>query len=113
MALKKTIAEPIKEETPAAIAAETPETLPEKAPVQADIQEPAYLVYIGPTMRGYISRNQIIPRHQLMTLDRVKEKHPDIKYLLFPGDQVASARAQIRKADNFLASVYERLAGKA
>ena len=48
-----------------------------------------------------------------MMLDRVKEKHPDIKYLLFPGDQVASARAQIRKADNFLASVYERLAGKA
>ena len=113
MALKKTRAEPLKEEVRAAIAAEAPETEPVNEPVKAVAQDPDYLVYLGPSLRGYISKNQIIPRPQLLALDRVKEKYPDVKYLLVPGDQVASSRAMIKRADNFLASVYERLAGKA
>ena len=113
MALKKTHTEPIQEEAPAAIAAKAPETEPVTEPVKAAAQEPDYLVYLGPSLRGYISKNQIIPRHQLLALDRVKEKHPDVKYLLVSGDQVASTRAMIKRADNFLASAYERLAGKA
>ena len=113
MALKKTHAESVKEEARAAIAAEAPETEPVKQPVKAAVQEPDYLVYLGPSLRGYISKNQIIPRPQLLALDRVKEKYPEIKYLLVPGDQVASSRAMIKRADNFLASAYERLAGKA
>lgn len=111
MALKKTQADPVREEALAEIAAQAPEVKTVKAPAKA--AEPDYLVYVGPSLRGYISRNQIIPRHQLLALNRVKEKHPDVKYLLVTGDQVASARAMIKRADNYLASAYERLAGKA
>ncbi|MDD3109044.1 MAG: hypothetical protein PHH32_00180 [Eubacteriales bacterium] len=117
MAIKKTVdpvADPIKEE-----AAVLPEKKPEKAAEPARAQtkaaakKPAYLMYLGPTLRGYISKNQIIPRHRLQALEGVKEKFPDVIYLTVTGDQVASARAKIKSAGNYLAAAYERLAVKA
>ncbi len=83
-----------------------------KAPV-ARTNQAAFYMYIGPSIRGLISKNAIYPRKDLKRLDDALAKHPDIKHLLIPDNQLGAARIAIKKPDSFLAVVYDRLAEKA
>lgn len=80
---------------------------------QAVKEKAAFYVYIGPSIRGLISRNAIYEVNELKSLDRALEKHPDIKHLLIPGEQLGQARIAIKDADSFLSTIYNRLANKA
>lgn len=83
-----------------------PEATPEAVP-------PAYLVYIGPSIRGKISANAIITQDGLALLRDTMDKYPDIKTLLMPGDKLAKARAELKEPGSYLRAVYTRLAAKA
>lgn len=83
-----------------------PKAAPEAAP-------PAYLVYIGPSIRGRISANAIITQDGLALLRDTLNKYPDIKTLLMPGDKLAKARAELKEPGSYLRAVYTRLAAKA
>lgn len=83
---------------------------PEAAPAAAP---PAYLVYIGPSIRGNISANAIITQGGLALLRDTLDKYPDIKTLLMPGDKLAEARAELKQPGSYLRAVYTRLAAKA
>ena len=111
MTIKK---KPIKEETR--------EPVPERSPEQEPVKEarakttparPAYLVYIGPSIRGHLVKNAVIRRDQFKALERSLEAYPEIKHLLVTGDQVAASRAMVRQPDSYLHAVYAQLAGKA
>lgn len=98
----------------------TDEKLEEKAVVAPKPKAPAakqpqaaFYMYIGPSIRGLISKNAIYPRKDLKRLDDALAKHPDIKHLLIPDNQLGAARIAIKKPDSFLAVVYDRLAEKA
>jgi hypothetical protein len=83
------------------------------APRAEPAQEPAYRVYIGPSIRGGITENAIIPREGMAYLQDALAKYPDIKILLIPGDKLGEARAALKKKDGYLRAVYTRLAAKA
>lgn len=103
----------------------TPETRPDKvvefkteAPAKPKLQavsktQAAFYMYIGPSIRGVISRNAIIRKGEMKRLDDALAKYPDIKHLLIPGEQLGAARIAIKKPNSFLAAVYNRLADKA
>lgn len=99
----------------------TPDSKPaNKAPEPVKLQpqvakqpQAAFFVYIGPDIRGVISKNAIYRKDELKGLDDAIKQHPDIKHLLIPGEQLGEARATIKKQDSFLAAVYNRLATKA
>ena len=93
--MKKEINLPVKKEMPQKIRKEP---------------EPDYVVYIGPSLRAMITKNAIIRKQDLNSVELALERYPDIKHLLIPGDQLGTARAQIRNPDSFLAQVYGRLA---
>lgn len=82
------------------------EAAPEAAP-------PAYLVYIGPSIRGRISANAIITQDGLALIRDTLDKYPEIKTLLMPGDKLAEARAELKQPGSYLRAVYTRLAAKA
>ena len=86
------------------------EVEPEAAPAASP---PAYLVYIGPSIRGNISANAIITQDGLALLRDTLNKYPDIKTLLMPGDKLAEARATLKNPGSYLRAVYTRLAAKA
>lgn len=105
----------------------TPDTKPEEVTIQeekvvtpaktkapaARTPQAAFFMYIGPSIRGVISKNAIYRRDELKKLDEALAAHTDIRYLLIPGDQLGAARADLKKPDSFLAAVYDRLANKA
>lgn len=89
-------------------------TLPKELKPQA-VSKPqaAFYMYIGPSIRGVICANAVIRADALKRLDDALVKYPDIKHLLIPGEQLGAARVAIKKPDNFLAAIYNRLAHKA
>lgn len=107
MAVKKTT-----ETTPEA-KVEEKTVAPVKQATAAKQPQAAFYMYIGPSIRGLISGNTVYRKDELKALDAALAKHPDIKHLLIPGEQLGAARIAIKKPDSFLAAVYDRLANKA
>lgn len=79
----------------------------------AEKQKAAFYMYIGPSIRGQISKNAVYSGDELKSLDKVLKKYPDIKHLLIPGEQLGQARIAIKDTNSFLATIYNRLADKA
>lgn len=104
MAVKKT-------ETNREVKVEEKTSVPTKN--QAAEEKAAFYVYIGPSIRGLISKNAVYSGDELKSLDKAIKKHPDIKHLLIPGEQLGKARIAIRDANSYLAMIYNRLANKA
>lgn len=110
MAVKDTPEKTPATKAPATVKAPEPTKTPAPAAKQP---QAAFFVYIGPDIRGLISKNAIYRKDEMKRLDPALEKHPDIKHLLIPGEQLGAARETIRKPDSYLAMVYDRLANRA
>lgn len=85
----------------------------QKAPIKAPVAKTlpsAFYVYIGPAIRGIMSKGVVVPGNELRKLDAAIEKYPDIKTLLIPGENLGRAREALKEPYNFLNAAYKRLA---
>ena len=80
-------------------------------------KEPAkketFSVYLGPSIRGVITKGQIFPMAKaevLAAVAQAAEKYPRIADLIVEGEALPEAAARIKQPDSLLHKTYENLA---
>ncbi len=84
-----------------------------KQPARKEARKEAFSVYLGPSIRGGITKGQIFPAAKaevLSSIAKAVEKHPLIADLIVEGDALPDAVARINQPDSLLHKTYEKLA---
>lgn len=83
-----------------------------KTEVKAGGPPSGFYIYIGPNIPRLIRSNTIYRGNRAHVLNEVKEaveKYPLVKKLLIPGDQLPTARMDVKKSGEALHASYVRL----
>lgn len=84
-----------------------------KKPAQKEVKKEAFSVYLGPSIRGGITKGQIFPMTKaeaLASIAKTVEKQPLVAELIVEGDALPGAVARIKQPDSLLFKTYEKLA---
>ena len=84
-----------------------------KKPAVEEARKEAFSVYLGPSIRGGITKGQIFPMAKaevLASIAPLVEKQPLIADLIVEGGELPEASARIRQPDSLLFKTYEKLA---
>lgn len=82
-------------------------------PVENPVKETPICVYLGPSIRGIIQKGQIFSgtkEEVLASLVPAAADYPGIAGLLVTGEELPTARTQVRTAGTLLYTRYQKLA---
>lgn len=85
-----------------------------KKPKKPDAQAPeaAFCAYLGPSIRGSITKGQIFPLTKaqvVAALAPILERYPSIADLIVDGDELPTARIRVAQTNSLLHKTYEKL----
>lgn len=85
-----------------------------KQPVKEQAEKPAFSAYIGPTVSGLIQTGTIYDVSKAAALQRpdvvrAVQRYPVITDLIVTGDNLATARKNIKKSGTLLHHRYEQM----
>lgn len=84
-----------------------------KKPAAEEVKKETFSVYLGPNIRGGITKGQIFPMAKaevLASIAQAVEKYPLIADLIVEGDELPVALARVKQPDSLLHTTYEKLA---
>ena len=81
-------------------------------PNNSDTENPGIFVYLGPTIRGVITKGSIFSGTRSDILNRFEKavgEYPEIKRLIIPDSGVAKARELLSKGEGAISVTYKKL----
>ena len=84
-----------------------------KKPAAEEVRKESFSVYLGPSIRGGITKGQIFPMAKaevLSSIAQAVEEHPLIADLIVEGGELPEANVRIKQPDSLLYKTYEKLA---
>jgi len=84
-----------------------------KQPARQEAKKDAFCVYLGPSIRGGITKGQIFPMAKaeaLASIAKTVEKQPLVADLIVEGDALPEAVVRVKQPDSLLFKTYEKLA---
>lgn len=79
---------------------------------EAQTPETVFCAYLGPSIRGSITKGQIFPltkAQAVAELASIIERYPSIADLIVDGDELPAARVRIAQTNSLLHKTYEKL----
>ena len=77
------------------------------------VEEQAFSVYIGPSLRIGVTKGQIFPmsrKEAIASIPRVIERYPIVANLIVDGKDLPEARIRVKQSNSLLHKYYEKLA---